>query len=44
MFSNPKQALCPKSELEKDHKSREHLDPIDDIDIDDIVQGLIVCI
>ena len=35
------QALCPKSELEKDRKSREHLDPIDDFDVDDIVQGVI---
>ncbi|CAB4034808.1 Tetratricopeptide repeat 14, partial [Paramuricea clavata] len=38
------QALCPKSELEKDHKSREHLDPIDDFDVDDIVQGVICSI
>lgn len=33
------QAMCHKSEL--DHKSREHLDPVDDFEINDIVQGVI---
>lgn len=32
--------LCPKSELNRDHKSHEHFDPVDDFDIDDFVQGL----
>lgn len=33
------QAMCHKSEL--DHKSREHLDPVDDFEINDIVHGVI---
>ncbi|XP_046850263.1 tetratricopeptide repeat protein 14-like [Xenia sp. Carnegie-2017] len=35
------QVLCPKSELNRDHKSHEHFDPVDDFDIDDFVQGVI---
>ena len=42
MCFNYLQALCHKSELEKDHKSREHLDPIDDFQINDIVRGEVI--
>lgn len=35
------QALCHKSELASDHKSREHFDPIDDFEVNDIVRGVI---